>query len=105
LYSHSDTACLLIQSNCTELQPSINILILVARFYHYSVYTIKEFCKKAGAFTFRAMVITADLPLLKDTDSIRKMLTLNHYWPWYFITTLLTSSEVTDVDDMHKNQN
>jgi hypothetical protein len=30
LYSHSDIACLLIHSNCIELQPSINILIWVA---------------------------------------------------------------------------
>jgi hypothetical protein len=30
LYSHSDTVCLLIQSNCIELQLSINILIWVA---------------------------------------------------------------------------
>jgi hypothetical protein len=29
LYSHSDIVCLLIQSNCIELQPSINILIWV----------------------------------------------------------------------------
>jgi hypothetical protein len=30
LYSHSDIVCLSIQSNCIELQPSVNILIWVA---------------------------------------------------------------------------
>jgi hypothetical protein len=37
LYSYSDTMCLLIQSNCIELQPSINILICVAWLFDHSV--------------------------------------------------------------------
>jgi hypothetical protein len=37
LYSHSDIVCLLIQSNCIELQPSINILIWVAWLFKHPV--------------------------------------------------------------------
>jgi hypothetical protein len=33
LYSHSNTVCLLIQSNCIELQPSTSILIWVVWFF------------------------------------------------------------------------
>jgi hypothetical protein len=39
LYSHSDIVCLLIQSNCIELQPSINILIWVAWLFDHPVHT------------------------------------------------------------------
>jgi hypothetical protein len=38
LYSHSDTVCLLIQSNCIELQPSVNILIRAVWFFDHYVY-------------------------------------------------------------------
>jgi hypothetical protein len=38
LYSHSNIVCLLIQSNCIELQPSINILIWVAWLFDHPVY-------------------------------------------------------------------
>jgi hypothetical protein len=38
LYSHSDIVCLLIQSNCTELQSSINILMWVAWLSDHSVF-------------------------------------------------------------------
>jgi hypothetical protein len=38
LYSHSDIVCLLIQSNCIELQPSINILIWVALLFDQPVF-------------------------------------------------------------------
>jgi hypothetical protein len=37
LYSHSDIVCLLIQSNCTDLQPSINILKWVAWLFDHPV--------------------------------------------------------------------
>jgi hypothetical protein len=37
LYSHSDIVCLLIQTNCIELQPSINILIWVTWFFDHPV--------------------------------------------------------------------
>jgi hypothetical protein len=36
LVSHSDIVCLLIQSNCIELQPSINVLIWVAWLFDHS---------------------------------------------------------------------
>jgi hypothetical protein len=39
LHSHSDIVCLLIQSNCIELQPSINILISDAWLFDHP-----EFC-------------------------------------------------------------
>jgi hypothetical protein len=42
LYSHSDIACLLIQSNCTELQPSINILIWVVWIFDHSVFGLQD---------------------------------------------------------------
>jgi hypothetical protein len=38
LYSHSDILCLLTQSNCIELQPSINILIWVAWLFDHPVF-------------------------------------------------------------------
>jgi hypothetical protein len=38
LYSHRDIVCLLIQSNCIELQSSINILIWVAWHFYYLYY-------------------------------------------------------------------
>jgi hypothetical protein len=38
LYSHSDTVCLLIQSNYIELQPSINILIWIEWLFYDSVF-------------------------------------------------------------------
>jgi hypothetical protein len=38
LYRHSDIVCLLIQSNCSDLQPSINILMWGAWLFHHSVY-------------------------------------------------------------------
>jgi hypothetical protein len=39
LYSHSDIVCLLIQSNCSELLPSINILIWVTWLFSHSFTT------------------------------------------------------------------
>jgi hypothetical protein len=39
LYSHSDIVCLLMQSNCIELQQSINILIWVAWHFDHCVYS------------------------------------------------------------------
>jgi hypothetical protein len=42
LYSHSDIVCILIQSNCIELQPSINVLIWVAWIYHLYLYVPKQ---------------------------------------------------------------
>jgi hypothetical protein len=42
LCSHSDTVCLLIQSNCIELQPSINILMRVAWLFYHSVQSISK---------------------------------------------------------------
>jgi hypothetical protein len=38
LYSHSDIVCLLIQSNCNELQPSINILIWAGWLFDHPVF-------------------------------------------------------------------
>jgi hypothetical protein len=38
LYSHSGIVCLLIQSNCIELQPSINILIWVVWLFYHPVF-------------------------------------------------------------------
>jgi hypothetical protein len=43
LVSHSDIVCLLIQSNCTELQLSINILIWVAWFFDHPVVWRKSY--------------------------------------------------------------
>jgi hypothetical protein len=37
LYNHSDIVCLLIQSNCIELRPSINILIWAAWLFDHPV--------------------------------------------------------------------
>jgi hypothetical protein len=37
LYSHSNNVCLLIQSNCIEMQPSVNILLWVAWLFDHSV--------------------------------------------------------------------
>jgi hypothetical protein len=38
LYSQSSIVCLLIQSNCIELQPSVNNLVWVAWLFHYPVW-------------------------------------------------------------------
>jgi hypothetical protein len=43
LYSHNDIVCLLIQSNCIELQPSISILIWVAWLFDHPVFYIYFF--------------------------------------------------------------
>jgi hypothetical protein len=37
LYSHNDIVWLLIESNCTELEQLINMLMWVARLFHHSV--------------------------------------------------------------------
>jgi hypothetical protein len=50
LYSHSDIVCLLIQTNCTELQPSINILIRVAWLFDQPV-------QATGSALQRVMII------------------------------------------------
>jgi hypothetical protein len=39
LCSHNDIVCLLIHSNCIELQPPINILIWVARLFDHPVHS------------------------------------------------------------------
>jgi hypothetical protein len=44
VYSHSDIVCLLIQSNCIELQPSINILIWFATLFGHPVLIIGPIC-------------------------------------------------------------
>jgi hypothetical protein len=38
LYSHRDTVCVLIQSNCIKLQPSVNVLMWTARLFSHHVY-------------------------------------------------------------------
>jgi hypothetical protein len=40
LCSHSDTVCLLIQSNCIELQPSVNSSVMVAWLLDHPVYVV-----------------------------------------------------------------
>jgi hypothetical protein len=46
LYSHSDIVSLLIQSNCINLQPSINILIRVAWLLDHPVFIQNQNCTK-----------------------------------------------------------
>jgi hypothetical protein len=77
LYSHSDIVCLLIQSNFTELQPSINILIWVAWIFDHPVFTVSAI----RSFFFPG----AESSQEADSHSATRV-------TWRFITTFTTAN-------------